>query len=233
MNQGRIMPPRLYPKGPTVSPFNALILGLHTDRNGYKTAHYTFFQDAKARGESVKEIEKGVPFNWYNWSSYVNRHDPKDVISRNDYLKLSPEEKEMYKGVHNREIRILFNVDQTMLPHVDKEKYQKLVDRFGALLDRGYIKNEERQLHQTVNRFADEMKQHFVPIRKDVSGVAHYHTEKDVIYMPEQKHFAMYTDYVQELMRQLVSATGHQQRLAREGMVMKGGKAPTEDSLKY
>ena len=53
MNQGRIMPPRLYPKGPTVSPFNALILGLHTDRNGYKTAHYTFFQDAKARGESV------------------------------------------------------------------------------------------------------------------------------------------------------------------------------------
>jgi len=233
MNQGRIMPPRLYPKGPSVSPFNALILGLHTDKNGYKTANYTFFQDAKARGESVKEKEKGVPFNWYNWSSYVNRHNPKDVISRNDYLKLSPEEKEMYKGVHNREIRILFNVDQTMLPHVDKEKYQKLIDRFGGLLDRGYIKNEERQLHQTVNRFADEMKQHFVPIRKDVSGVAHYHTEKDVIYMPEQKHFAMYTDYVQELMRQLVSATGHQQRLAREGMVMKGGKAPSEDSLKY
>ena len=87
MNTGRIMPPRLYPKGPTVSPFNALILGLHTDRNGYKTAHYTFFQDAKARGESVKEKEKGVPFNWYNWSSYVNRHDPKDVISRNYYLK--------------------------------------------------------------------------------------------------------------------------------------------------
>lgn len=52
MNQGRIMPPRLYPKGPSVSPFNALILGLHTDKNGYKTAHYTFFQDAKARGES-------------------------------------------------------------------------------------------------------------------------------------------------------------------------------------
>ena len=58
MNQGRIMPPRLYPKGPSVSPFNALILGLHTDRNGYKTAHYTFFQDAKARGESVKERER-------------------------------------------------------------------------------------------------------------------------------------------------------------------------------
>ena len=233
MNTGRIMPPRLYPKGPSVSPFNALVLGLHTDKNGYKTANYTFFQDAKARGESVLEKEKGVPFNWYNWSNYVNRHNPKDVITRNDYLKLSPEEKEMYKGVHNREIRILFNVDQTMLPHADKEKYDKLVERYGGILDRGYIKSEERQLHGTVNQFVREMKEHLVLIRKDVSGVAHYDTGKDVIYMPEQRQFSIYEDYVQELMRQLVSATGHQQRLAREGMIMKGGKAPSEDALKY
>ena len=41
-----------------------------------------------------------------------------------------------------------------------------------------------------------------------------------------------YNDYVQEMMRQLVSATGHQQRLAREGMVMKNGKAPSEDAVK-
>ena len=34
------------------------------------------------------------------------------------------------------------------------------------------------------------------------------------------------------MMRQLVSATGHQQRLAREGMVMKNGKAPSEDAVK-
>ena len=30
----------------------------------------------------------------------------------------------------------------------------------------------------------------------------------------------------------MVSATGHQQRLAREGMVMKNGKAPSEDAVK-
>lgn len=233
MNSGRLMPPRLYPKGPAVSPFNTLILGLHTDRNGYRTAHYTFFQEAKARGESVKENERGVPFNWYNWNSYVNRHYPEDIISRNDYLKLTQEEKEMYKGVHNREIRILFNVEQTMLPHVDKERYGKLLERYGGLLDRGFVKNEERMLHMTVNSFSQNMREHLVPIRKDVSGVAHYDTEKDVIYMPGQKLFSQYEDYTQELMRQLVSATGHQQRLAREGMVMKGGKAPSEDALKY
>jgi hypothetical protein len=62
--------------------------------------------------------------------------------------------------------------------------------------------------------------------------VAHYDTEKDVIYLPRQRDFEHYNDYVQEMMRQLVSATGHQQRLAREGMVMKNGKAPSEDAVK-
>ena len=61
---------------------------------------------------------------------------------------------------------------------------------------------------------------------------AHYDTEKDVIYLPRQRDFEHYNDYVQEMMRQLVSATGHQQRLAREGMVMKNGKAPSEDAVK-
>lgn len=64
------------------------------------------------------------------------------------------------------------------------------------------------------------------------TGVAHYDTEKDVIYLPRQRDFEHYNDYVQEMMRQLVSATGHQQRLAREGMVMKNGKAPSEDAVK-
>ena len=48
-----------------------------------------------------------------------------------------------------------------------------------------------------------------------------------------KKHFGQYNDYVQELMRQVVTATGHQQRLAREGMVMKGGVVPSEDAMKY
>lgn len=58
-------------------------------------------------------------------------------------------------------------------------------------------------------------------VRKDGSGVAHYDTEKDAVYMPKQENFEHYSDYVQEMLRQVVSATGHQQRLAREGMVMK------------
>lgn len=103
--------PKFYPKGVSVSPFNALVMGLNADRNGYKTNLYTLYNDAKNRGESVREHEKGVPFNWYNWSKYVNRHNPEDIIPRKDYLTLSKEEQKQYKGVHNREIRVLFNID--------------------------------------------------------------------------------------------------------------------------
>lgn len=50
--------------------------------------------------------------------------------------------------------------------------------------------------------------------------------------MPRQREFRHYHDYIQEALRQIVSATGHQQRLAREGMVMKNGVAPSEDAVR-
>ena len=72
-----------------------------------------------------------------------------------------------------------------------------------------------------------------MPIRKSTTGTAAYDTGKDAVYIPDQKHFGNYMDYVQELVRQVVSATGHRERLSREGMVMHGGKAPSGDALRY
>lgn len=97
--------PKFYPAGVAVSPFNALFMALHSDKHGCKSNLFTLYSEAKARGESVKEHEKGVPFLFYNWNKYVNRNNPNEVISRNDYQKLSSEEKNRYKGVHNREQR--------------------------------------------------------------------------------------------------------------------------------
>lgn len=225
--------PRFYPKGPEVSPFNALILGMHADRGGYKTARYFSFNEAKKHGEAVLQGEKGVPFHWYKWEKYVNRNDPGDTMSREDYLQLDKEERKQYKGVRNREIRILFNVDQTTLPDSIPETYRALLENHGGINDRGNLKAEERQLRSAVNHFVAQIKENLVPIRKDGTGTPRYGTAKDAVYMPDQKHFSSYPDYVQELVRQVASATGHRQRLAREGMVMLGGKAPSEDAVKY
>lgn len=224
--------PKLYPKGFAVSPFNAVILALDSDAKGCKTNLFTLFSEAKARGESVREHEKGVPFLYYNWNKYVNRNNPDDVISRDAYTELPEQDKQQYKGVKNRETRILFNIDQTILPMSNEADYNIALKKNGNVEERGYGSKEDKQLHGHVNAFLQKMKDNLVAVRQDGTGVAHYDTAKDVIYLPRQRDFKHYNDYVQEMMRQLVSATGHQQRLAREGMVMKNGKAPSEDAIK-
>ena len=224
--------PKFYPKGVAVSPFNGLFMALHSDRNGCKTNLFTLYSDAKARGTAVREHEQGVPFLFYNWNKYVHRNNPEDIISREAYLKLDEEVRKQYKGVHNREIRTLFNIDQTTFPYVDKEAYDSVLLKDGSAVERGYSEADERRLHGRFNGFLLKMRDNLVPVRSDGSGMPHYETDKDAVYMPRQRDFEHYNDYVQEALRQIMSATGHQQRLAREGMVMKNGMAPSEDALK-
>lgn len=224
--------PKFYPKGVAVSPFNALFMALHSDKTGSKTNLFTLYSEAKARGESVREHEKGVPFLFYNWNKYVNRNNPNDIISRNDYQQLPPEERNRYKGIHNREIRTLFTIDQTLLPLVDKNVYETLVQKQGNSVEQGFGEKELRELRPRFNAFVQAISKNMVPVRTDGSGVAHYDSQKDAVYIPRQKDFEHYTDYAQETLRQIIAATGHQQRLAREGMVMKNGVPPTEDAVK-
>ena len=47
--------------------------------------------------------------------------------------KLDEEQKAQFKGVHNREIRTLFNIDQTTLPYVDKPAYEDAVKQDGSV----------------------------------------------------------------------------------------------------
>lgn len=224
--------PKFYPKGVAVSPFNALFMALHSDKTGSKTNLFTLYSEAKARGESVREHEKGVPFLFYNWNKYVNRNNPNDIISRNDYQQLPPEERNRYKGIHNREIRTLFTIDQTLLPLVDKNVYETLVQKHGNSVEQGFGEKELRELRPRFNAFVQAISKNMVPVRTDGSGVAHYDSQKDAVYIPRQKDFEHYTDYAQETLRQIIAATRHQQRLAREGMVMKNGVPPTEDAVK-
>lgn len=224
--------PRLYPQGVSASPFNALFMALHSDKNGCKTNLFTLYSDAKVRGAAVREHEQGVPFLFYNWNKYVHRNNPEEIISRDAYLKLYEEEQKQYKGVHNREIRTLFNIDQTTLPYVDKEGYETAMRQDGGAEERGYTEADNRRLRIRFNDFLLKMRDNLVPVRSDGSGMPHYETDKDAVYMPRQREFGHYHDYVQEALRQIVSATGHQQRLAREGMVMKNGMAPSEDAVK-
>lgn len=215
--------PQFYDKTLRITPVNALIMAMHSDNGEFKTNSYTMFNETHDRSEAVKKGQKGVPFVWQNLNQYVNKDNAEDKISRAEYNSLADAEKAKYKVNPREDVYTVFNIDQTTMSHVHKEEYAKQVDQFGPNRP-----TDEKLLRMDVNKFIQSMKDNLVPIRKDATGIAHYDSKKDTLHIPAQKDFPSYADYVQEVTRQIVHATGVPQRLGREGLSVDGVKTPSE-----
>lgn len=215
--------PQFYDKTLRITPVNALIMAMHSDKGEFKTNSYTMFNETHDRSEAVKKGQKGVPFVWQNLNQYVNKDNAEDKISRAEYNSLADAEKAKYKVNPREDVYTVFNIDQTTMSHVHKEEYAKQVEQFGPNRP-----TDEKLLRMDVNKFIQSMKDNLVPIRKDATGIAHYDSKKDTLHIPAQKDFPSYADYVQEVTRQIVHATGVPQRLGREGLSVDGVKTPSE-----
>lgn len=215
--------PQFYDKTLRITPVNALIMAMHSDNGEFKTNSYTMFNETHDRSEAVKKGQKGVPFVWQNLNQYVNKDNAEDKISRAEYNSLADAEKAKYKVNPREDVYTVFNIDQTTMSHVHKEEYAKQVEQFGANRP-----TDEKHLRMDVNKFIQSMKDNLVPIRKDATGIAHYDSKKDTLHIPAQKDFPSYADYVQEVTRQIVHATGVPQRLGRQGLSVDGVKTPSE-----
>lgn len=223
LNAGQKAMPQFYDKTLRITPVNALIMAMHSDNGEFKTNSYTMFNETHDRSEAVKKGQKGVPFVWQNLNQYVNKDNAEDKISRAEYNSLADAEKAKYKVNPREDVYTVFNIDQTTMSHVHKEEYAKQVERFGPNRP-----TDEKLLRMDVNKFIQSMKDNLVPIRKDATGIAHYDSKKDTLHIPAQKDFPSYADYVQEVTRQIVHATGVPQRLGREGLSVDGVKTPSE-----
>lgn len=223
LNAGQKAMPQFYDKTLRITPVNALIMAMHSDNGEFKTNSYTMFNETHDRSEAVKKGQKGVPFVWQNLNQYVNKDNAEDKISRAEYNSLADAEKARYKVNPREDVYTVFNIDQTTMPHVHKEEYAKQVEQFGPNRP-----TDEKLLRMDVNKFIQSMKDNLVPIRKDATGIAHYDSKKDTLYIPAQKDFPSYADYVQEVTRQIVHATGVPQRLGREGLSVDGVNTPSE-----
>ena len=226
LNQAGKTAPRLHPRDTGVSAFNALVLALHSDRGGYRTNLYTPFPRAKRDGDAVKDGEKGVPFIWYRWNEYRSKADEGKTVTKAEYDALPAERKEDYSPVRDRQVRTLFNIEQTTLPLSDPEAFRKALKEHGTPEDRHV--RDHKQTRIDVNLLLDRLAENLVPIRKDGTGVAHWDSAKDVIHLPAQKHYPDYASYVQDAFRQVVSATGHPGRTDRPGTAVEGLRDPAE-----
>ena len=223
LNAGQKAMPQFYDKTLRITPVNALIMAMHSDNGEFKTNSYTMFNETHDRSEAVKKGQKGVPFVWQNLNQYVNKDNAEDKISRAEYNSLADAEKAKYKVNPREDVYTVFNIDQTTMSHVHKEEYAKQVEQFGPNRP-----TDEKLLRMDVKKFIQSMKDNLVPIRKDATGIAHYDSKKDTLHIPAQKDFPSYADYVQEVTRQIVHATGVPQRLGREGLSVDGVKTPSE-----
>ena len=198
-----------------VSPVNALMMAMHGEVNDAKTYVYTQFSEAKKRGEAVRSGMKGVPFTWKNTNEYVSKDNPDDKISKKDFFQLPEADRAKYVANPKEDVYILFNIDQTTMPSVNKGDYGKQIAAHGGVEVRSGVVDEKKQ-RMDVNQFIQSMKDNLVKIGKDGTGIAHYDAQKDTVFIPAQKDFPSYQDYVQETVRQVAQATAIPQRLNRE-----------------
>lgn len=223
-NASQKAPPRLYDKGLLTNPVNALIMAMHSDAGEFKTNIYTQFNRTKERGEAIRKGQKGVPFVWTSTNEYVNKENPEDKITRAAFKELPDAEKSAYRVNPKQEVYTLFNIDQSTMPNVHKETYEAQVEQFGSRDKGGALTNPDvKQLRSDVNDFVQSIKDNLVPIRKDSTGVAHYDSAKDALFIPSQKSFDSYNDYVQHTIRLIAEAAGNPARLSRDGFEAKEG----------
>ena len=198
------------------SAFNAVLIAVAGDEKNHKTNLVMTFSEARKAKLAIQGGEHSVPFQWYSFSEFQNKADASDILSKKEYFALGEEERQRYKAIRKREMSHVFNIDQTTMPFVLKEMYKNAVAENGVKRMEGV---DEMEIHKDFNKYLKAVTENLVSVKKDGKPVS-YDPKSDVIHLPHQKDFATYEEYCQEANRQILTATGHQERLDRKGMDM-------------
>ena len=108
---------------------NAFLCQLHTMKKNYKVPVYFTHKQIRDLGAHPKKGEKSIPI--FKWGlSIYNRENGKKATLK-EYDSLPKEERdEKYKVIPYLKIFKEWNIDQTNLEEVNKEKYDALLSKF-------------------------------------------------------------------------------------------------------
>lgn len=113
-----------------ITGYNALMMNLHSEQNGYRSSIYTQYNPAKDNGIPIKEGEKAFYLSWTNWR-YVKGAEDKQGISPKEYHSLDSKEKKMYQPRSERKVMNVWNIDQTTFAGKDYDAYVKVIKENG------------------------------------------------------------------------------------------------------
>ena len=113
--------------GRTYSGTNSLFLFMHTAMNNYAAPIYLTFLQKEKEGLRLNKGAKAMPVVYWDWN--IKDAEGKKV-SLTDYRSMSKEEREHCEArPFLRSFRV-YNIDQTNMKEVNKEKYDKLIAQF-------------------------------------------------------------------------------------------------------
>ena len=207
--------------GRTYEGCNAFLLFMHTAKNNYHAPVYMTHSQIFKEGAHVLKGEKAIPV--FKWGLSIKDKDGKKM-SESDYRELTKEEQDECKVRPYLKVYPEWNVDQTNLSEVNKEKYDAVIGRF----KRVEIPKETKGMY--VNAALDRMmeKQEWVcPIQydKEEKG-AYYSPGEDRVVLPMKSQFNTHPDNPEECFKdgmafygvalhEMAHSTGHKSRFDR------------------
>lgn len=207
--------------GRTYEGSNAFLLFLHTAENGYKAPVYMTYGQLYKEGAHVLKGEKAVPV--FKWGFSIKDKDGKKVTEE-EFHNMTDDEKKECKRRPFLKIYPEFNIDQTNMSEVNKEKYDAVVSQFRktdvpTITDGMYV-------NKAIDRMME--KQEWVckiQYDKEEKG-AYYSPAKDIVVLPTKAQFRIHPDdpeecfkdgqeYYGTALHEMAHSTGHPSRLDR------------------
>lgn len=138
-----------------VSPYNALIMHLSAESQGYRSNIYTTYNAAKDNGMPVLQGEVSLPLKWTKWT-YVNNVDSSKTLTPKQFHALPKDKQKDYSVRASKEVIRAFNIDQTVFPSKSYEAYTGLIKEQGEQQEVMNLNNETKVYRQ----FAQLTKEH-------------------------------------------------------------------------
>ena len=200
---------------------NAFLCQLHTMKKNYKVPVYFTHKQIRDLGAHPKKGEKSIPI--FKWGlSIYNRENGKKATLK-EYDSLPKEERdEKYKVIPYLKIFKEWNIDQTNLEEVNKEKYDVLLSKF-----------ETKEIKDDKGMYCNAAIDQMLASQSWVCRVEYnqqnpsalYNKSKDLIIVPRKEQFKIsdtpeeiYKDgeeYYSSLIHEMAHSTGHESRLNR------------------
>lgn len=202
---------------------NAFLCQIHTTMELYRMPVYLTIKQIRDAGGMIKKGEHSIPI--FKWDLRIKDKDGKK-LSESDYRNMTKEEQaectvRPYLKVYNE-----WNIDQTNLEEVNKEKYDAILKRFKSepIKDEvGMYKNEA---------FDNLLKEQswVCPIEYEkFNESAFYSPKRDQIVVPSKKQFNISNtpedvfkdgmEFYGTTIHEMAHSTGHESRLGRDGIV--------------